>query len=65
MQNADEDGAETIGLSPAIRDSRPLWALKEKILELDGGAARHRAFSHSCANLLATEVLELLLTSVT
>lgn len=58
MQNADEEGAETIGLSPAIRDSRPLWALKDKILELDGGAARHRAFSHSCANLLATEVLK-------
>lgn len=58
MQNADEDGAETIGLSPAIRDSRPLFALKEKILEIDGGSARHKAFSHACANLLATEVLD-------
>jgi Lon protease-like protein len=56
MQNADEDDAETIGLSPAIRDSRPLFALKDKILEIDGGAARHKAFSHACANLLATEV---------
>jgi ATP-dependent protease La (LON) substrate-binding domain len=56
LQNADEDGAETIGLSPAIRDSRPLFALKDKILEIDGGSARHKAFSHACANLLATEV---------
>ena len=56
MQNADEEGADTIGLSPAIRDSRPLYVLKDKVLELDGGAARHRAFSHACANLLATEV---------
>ena len=60
LQNADEDGAETIGLSPAIRDSRPLFALKEKILEIDGGATRHKAFSHACANLLATEVIEVI-----
>eukprot|EP00596_Hydrurales_sp_CCMP1899_P007115 CAMPEP_0119041196 /NCGR_PEP_ID=MMETSP1177-20130426/11386_1 /TAXON_ID=2985 /ORGANISM="Ochromonas sp, Strain CCMP1899" /LENGTH=385 /DNA_ID=CAMNT_0007007047 /DNA_START=181 /DNA_END=1338 /DNA_ORIENTATION=- len=56
LQNIEEAGAETIGLSPAIRESRPLFALKDKILELDGGSARHRAFSHACANLLATEV---------
>lgn len=57
IQNANEEGSDTIGLSPAIRDSRPLSALKDKILEIDGGAARHRAFSHACANLLATEVI--------
>ena len=46
---------------PGIRDSRPLFARNQgdagivSCAETDGGASRHRAFSHHCANLLATD----------
>ena len=56
---------------PGIRDSRPLFARNQgdagivSCAETDGGASRHRAFSHHCANLLATdpEVMQQLLQS--
>ena len=57
--------------SLGIRDSRPLFARNQgdagivSCAEIDGGASRHRAFSHHCANLLATdpEVMQQLLQS--
>ena len=60
LQEQDPEGQETIGLSPAIRDSRPLFARQAdagivSCAEIDGGASRQRAFSHACANLLATD----------
>jgi len=71
LQDQDSDGGEeTLGLSQAIRDNRPLFARRGdagivSCAETDGGAMRHRAFSHACANLLATdpEVMQQLLQS--
>ena len=66
-----EGGEESLGLSQAIRDNRPLFARRGgdaaivSCAETDGGAKRHRAFSHACANLLATdpEVMQQMLQS--
>lgn len=70
LQDQEPEGEETIGLSPAIRDNRPLFARQGdagivSCAEVDGGAGRQRAFAHACANLLSTdpEIMQQLLQS--
>lgn len=52
LQSVNEDSRGMIEISPAIRDARPGQI---GMIEVDGGVARHRDFSHAVSHLLATE----------